>query len=738
MKRKLIVAMLAVTASLLLASTAFAQTSTQCTGGANLRFVGIGSSAQTNALAYAATILETNTHGAYGLISFKTSTINDKSAGKTDSGLTTWIVWDPSTVANNVCDAYVYFQTDSGVGVKDFFRYEKFTVGTAHYTSVASAYATLPALPIAAGNVIPGLPDNSTDPNGVPSTIQIALNTTPETQVASNPKPASYCGNLSTVKTTEYWCYFNAGATDVRPEDALYATTRALTSYNGIVPPATHGGTLTGEGYATSSPGCTPTSAAIGCGINDSFNNMSTGGTANSALFNVVKFALSGTDPLGTGTLPAYTTLSVGASPMVVIAGNEDTANLGSVSSVTSTYVYNDINRQILAQVFSGYAGCVADLQATSAGNLSSGVPLQVIEREPLSGSYNTFEWTAVRTQQGGPLLSTAAPNANADNGQEQFNDPNVFDGIFGSSSASCALTANNVPQGNCFDPLFLSAQGGGTNIKVGSQCTGNTGGVAPGIPVRLRAIGTGEEVKAVIGKGNSVPNIGNATVFNPIGYAFWSFGNLNPLCSAVTGVSCTGSWLGHYLTVDGIDPLFATEGGQYDPTPNPSGAFNPPVCDFKPGTTCPTIPFTHIKDGKYPLWSLLRTVTFAPVPAKVATPAGVLDLITTEETESATNGLFDYLPFLKNITGTSPNYKGDLNLFVYRSHYKQTGTTTEANGHKGCLGVFTGVNIQGGKSTASTCLVDFGNDVGGSVLTVQSDVDFVADFATEEYGLRQ
>jgi hypothetical protein len=367
---------------------------------------------------------------------------------------------------------------------------------------------------------------------------------------------------------------------------------------------------------------------------------------------------------------------------------------------------------------------------------------LQVIEREPLSGTYNTFEFTAVRTQAGGPLLSTAAPNANADSGQEQFNDPTVYGGIFGTST-SCSLTSNDVPQGNCFDPLFLSYQGDSTHtIKVGSKCAGNTGGVAPGIPVRLRAIGTGEEVKAVIGKGNAVPNIGSATVFIPIGYSFWGFGNLNPLCHSVSGTTCTSNdWLGHYLTVDGIDPLFATEGGQYDPTPNPSGAFNPPVCDFKPTTTCPTIPFTHIKDGKYPLWSLLRTVTFAPVTSgvKVATPAGVLDLITTEETESATNGLYDYLPFLTGITGTSPNYTGNLNLFVYRSHFKPTGSTiTPANGHKGCSGVFTGVSVQGGKSTASTCLVDFGGDVGGSVLTVQSDVDFIADFGVEELGLRQ
>jgi hypothetical protein len=754
-------AALTVAATLLFATSLVAQ-STQCLGGVNLRFVGAGSSAQTNSLAYAAAALLNTAHGAYGLISFKGSVITDNRANKTDSGLTTWVAWDPSTVATNVCDAYIYFQTDSGVGVKDFFAYQKYTATAGPnsgkiFSSVAGAYGTLPSEPIAKADLIPGLPDNSSDPNGVPSNLWTALNNTPENQVNSNSAPATYCGNVSSVSAlTKFWCYFNAAGTDVRPEDALYATTRGLTSYNGIVPPATHGGTgLTGLGYSNSTGanevGCTPVSSLIGCGIYDSFSN----GGGSSALFNVVSFKLSGTDPISSGTLPSYTTLSVGASPVVVLAGNEDTSNLGHTytdSSNNINYTYNDINRQILAQVFSGYTACIGDIQSSTAVvSGGAGVPLQVIHREPLSGTYNTFEFTGVRTQAAGPLLETATPNANADSGQEQFNDPNVFGGLFGGTLACTSggsygghSVAANVPQGNCFDPLFLSNQGGGTDIVVGKNCTGSTTG-APGIPVRLRAIGTGEEVKAVIGSFNtftqsgSTVSAGLATVYNPVGYAFWSFGNLNPLCSGASGTSCTGTWLGHYLTVDGIDPLFATEGGEFDG--NPSGPYNPPVCQFAAGVivqTCPTIPFAHLKDGKYPLWSLLRTVTFAPVSGKYSTPTGVLDMIANEEITSANNNLSDYVPFLSGVTGSNGVYTGNLNLFVYRSHFKQTGgTVNPANGHKGCSS-FTGVSLQGGTSGHTTCLVDFGNDVGGSVLTVQSDVEFNADFGTEEYGLRQ
>lgn len=769
MKRKTLVVALAFAASLLLATTGFAQTiNNNCSGGVNFKFVGVGSSAQINALGYAAAALELQAHTEYGLITFKSASITDSRTGLTDTGLTTFVVWDPS--ATGPCDAYVYFQTDSGVGDKDFFAYEKYTASAStvtskqHFNSIGAASATVPTGTLTPSNVIKGMKDGcwygavnggttattctgGSAVNQIPSTISAALNISPQTYVNQPvPPPApAYCGNVSTVVvTSQFYCYFNAAGTDDRPEDLLYAFNRALTTYNGIAPPATHGGTLTGFGYGTGA-GCTTGTADIGCPFLDSFNQ-------NSQFF-VAKWALSGTDPIKSGTLPTYTTLSVGAEPLFVIAGNEDTANLGSTytdAAGHTNYTYNNINRQTLQQLYSGYTGCLSDLQTSSAGSTGTGagIPLQIVERESLSGTYNAWEFTAVRTQQGGPLLSTATPNANADSGQEQFNDPNVFPGHFSATDCTYQGTAGSdgvaYPQSNCFDPMFLSYDG--TNIKTGSNCKGNAGGTAPGLPVRLRGVGSGELVNAVLGKYNKsgASGSGSATVFNPIGYAFWSYGNLNVLCNTLSGTTCSGSptWLGHYLTVDGIDPIFTTPGGEFDATPNPSGPFNPPVCDFT--VTCPTVPFTHIKDGSYPLWSILRTVTFAPVAGKVVTPTGVLDMIANEEITAGCNGsgctyIPDYLPFLTGITGSNGVYTGNLGLFVYRSHFKQTGgTINPANGHKACNGDFTGVSLQGGNKSSSTCLVDFGNDVGGSVLTVQSDVDFYADFGTEEYGLRQ
>jgi hypothetical protein len=678
MKRKILVVTLAVAASLLLGTNLFAQAN--CSGGANIKFVGVGSSAQINALGLSAiNLIMAEDSNNYALLTFKTSTITDSRASTVDTGLTTFVVWNPETTG--ACDAYLYFQTDSGVGDKDFFAYEKYTasqstvVGKQHFNSVGAAFANYAAAETAA-NAIPGLKDGcwnginggasatpctgagSSTLTAVPNNIWLV--TGDSTVVNGNPadSPANYvnqpvppaapayCGNVSTVAvTSQFYCFFNAAGSDVRPEDELYATNRALTAYNGSTN-GKDGGTLTGLGYGASSAGCVGGTANIGCPFIDSFDQGSE--------FFVAKWALSGTDPIKSGNLPAYTTLSVGAVPVVIIAGNEDTANLGSTftdGAGNASYTYNNINRQVLAQVFSGQTACLGDIQTAGAGTgadngaTGSTIPLQVIQREALSGTYNTFEFTGVRTYQGTQFASGADPNSNLNSGQEQFNDPSFFDGHFSATDCTYSTTLNSLgvayPQSNCFDPLFLTNDG--THILAGSNCPGATGGTAPGLPVRLRAIGTGELVKATSGKFNAsgTAGSGSATLFNPISYSFWGFGNLGPLCNTISGTSCTGTpkWKGHYLTVDGIDPIFATPGGEYDTTPaNPSGAFNPPVCDFT--VSCTAIPFTHIKDGSYPLWSVLRTLTFAPVAGKVVTPPAVLDMIANEE-ETADAGTF-------------------------------------------------------------------------------------------------
>jgi len=265
---------------------------------------------------------------------------------------------------------------------------------------------------------------------------------------------------------------------------------------------------------------------------------------------------------------------------------------------------------------------------------------------------------------------------------------------------------------------------------------TGSTG-KACGAGLRLRAIGTGQEVPAALGQSNK----GGSVVSDGIGYAFWSYGNFAPAvvagsCTIVGGQYTTCTNLGHYLTVDGIDPLFATAGGALDSPANPNNAYNLPQCDFASlatGQNCFKIPFTHMLDGTYPLWSLLRTVTFQNSGTTSATPPGVLNVTAYEENDAATNDrTSDFVPFLNTLANTgsftAPIWTGNLNFGVFRSHYLQSGINPD-NGHDSCPTNFQGVSLQGGTHSVATCLVDAGGDEGGAVYTVQSDVDFNSDF---------
>ena len=750
MNKKLLVMAVALTASLVLTANAFGVTGYpgNCSSGVNVQFLGVGSSAQANALAYAARFLTQDSSGNYNLVSAKkgVKVIDSRvTPNPSDGANPFWVVWDGS------CNVYAYMTIDSGAGVRAFMAYSTLSFSGNTYTSVGATYGNFTDATISTNdNVIAGLADTDDSQVGTAGSdfelIEAKLAASPASQITGGAaKAPAYCGNSTTVAAkSQFWCYFNAAGTDIRPEDALYATTRALTSYDGfdIAASGTENsvtkvstGNLTGLGYNTATPGasCTP-SKNVGCTISDSFDQ----GKA----FNVLNFALSGKDPIGDGTVPGFTTVSVGADPVVVIVRNGN--QFGQTDS-NGNFIYNNINRQTLAQIFSGFTGCAEDILTTTASWSTTPHPIQVVHREPLSGTYNTFEFTAVRTLGGSsnPLTDAVPGLSNADNGQEQFNDPAKWPG---GNGTACTLTGG-YPQSNCFNPLYLQ--------KPNSACAGTTNDV----PVRLRAIGTGEEVAATIGTYNS--GAGNASIDNGIGYAFWGYGNLDPLCSGGNTnnpTNCTGtvgggggSYVGHYLTVDGIDPLFETPGGQgWNGTlENPSGvAFEPPYCNLSlTSPSCNAIAFPHIYDGSYPLWSMLRTVTFAPSTGKVSTPQAVLNIVAAEELESGTggDGLSDFVPFLNSVCPpndtTSPcnnstsNWVGNLNLFVFREHYKQTNSP--ADGYIGCKTTspnFTDINLQGGSKTASTCLVDFGGDVGGSVIPVQKNIDYDVDWSSEEF----
>ena len=782
MTKRILVVAGALACFALLATGAFAQDYTCSSFTGNLvEFMGAGSSAQFNTFAYAAidygNALATQ-HSLTGVApeiwsakNGKGSTVStlyfqDTRFGTPNGTSTTaspqdavnmWVVWMPAdTTASSDCYLWVDYNIDSGVGVKDFFAYNKnlaaggvpaFT-GASNYPVCLSGSAGCPGTAFHATvygsgqSIVPGLADQATLPTALQNFIAKLYSPTS----SAGPKPLPYCGQPSTVTVAAaHYCYLNAGLTDIRPEDALYATQRALSSYN-----TTNG--LGGLGYNNVTCGASGTNQ--GCPIYTS--------EATGTVFNVLRFALSGTDPVTKASEPTYSTLSTGAAPVVVFVQNKDTGTLAFGSLATGgvanrgPYNLTNVNRKNLAFVYEGTSGCTGDLFPTASG---PGKPIQVFQREPLSGTYNTFEFNAVRTLYGSAALAVGENKISStswitddDSGQELNTFPaNAWGG------AGCPNSASTAPTATCGDPLY--------------QQTVSCNGAGPG--VKYRAIGTGELVKAVInGNGAAAPTTNDA-----IGYAFWSYQNFQPVASGCTQVSngnatCT-TYTAHYLTVDGIDPFFNAPGG--DPTPGAT-AFNPPQCGFvsASGTfPCFQLPFTHIADGSYPIWSLLRLATFGNAPNATpsypctspqtyCTPVGVLNTVAYAEDEAVndTYNLSEFYPFLNTVTHTgtleNPTWKGNLNLGVFRSHYKQaTPPVNPDNGHyQNVSGTFstcptTNLALVGATKTTPTCWVDFGGDMGGVVLTVQSDLDFINDFGlngtvlnppnpAEIYGLHQ
>jgi hypothetical protein len=186
-------------------------------------------------------------------------------------------------------------------------------------------------------------------------------------------------------------------------------------------------------------------------------------------------------------------------------------------------------------------------------------------------------------------------------------------------------------------------------------------------LSTRIRAIGTGEMVTAVNGNADAV------------GYAFWSFGAFSGKANL------------KFFTVDGVDPL--------QPGPTPA----PPVCAALP---C-KVPMTHIVDGGYPIWSVLR-VYYDPTDLTTLVPTMVN--YANSVSDPTTGNLTDYIPFTA--------------MRVFRSHYSQV-VTTAGGGYTGNNGFKTGIPQTGG-------------DAGGAVLTIASELDFITDTGNQQIDLKQ
>lgn len=205
----------------------------------------------------------------------------------------------------------------------------------------------------------------------------------------------SYIGNAVTASSL----HVNMGLTDIRPEDALYATTRTKAALNTT--------TWAGLGYVG------PT-AQIGAPI----YTAQSGSTSN---FTPIGFALSGgKDPISGVTVPAYTTIPVGAAPIVFIYNNGGVFSNGLAdlkTGVKGDGTANVAGSYKLANLFDGTSSCDTNNAAFTNGGDGLASAITIYLREPLSGTMNTTEFTTFRTagntkdsQEVGVINPTRAP----------------------------------------------------------------------------------------------------------------------------------------------------------------------------------------------------------------------------------------------------------------------------------------------------------------------------------------
>lgn len=464
---------------------------------------------------------------------------------------------------------------------------------------------------------------------------------------------------------------FNAAVTDIRPEDAKFATTRALGKLNAA---------RTGLGYGP---------APIGSPIKEWSGS-------GSSTFNVVDFALSGFDPITGSAQKPYTTITVGAAPVVVFVNTQAGASSSSSFHFSDPSVTN-IGRFTLAGYLNGSITNTSAL-ATSA---VTGNPVHVFLREPLSGTYNTMEFNVPASKEIASSQEIGVdPSVNtltgADANGNMGNPLNIT--VVNAACPTCKLGTFN----SAFQMEGLAgatrqrAIGTGDMVKVvarmvdASGITANAAAVknSAGVITTPASTCTYAESLGVVSQSSAAGTCFDANG-DAIGYAFWGYGNFsfgNNVAPLTT----------KYLTVDGVDPLYSAA----NPNTNGAGVF--PVCDSSNfnylGGKCPAVPFDNIMNGSYPIWTMYRVVTSSPAPALVAA------LVAQAQDNSVVGVVRDFVPANS--------------MKVFRSHYLQAGVA-------GSDGFATGTTEAGG-------------DVGGAVYTVQQDLNHFNEYGSEITGLKQ
>jgi hypothetical protein len=560
-----------------------------------------------------------------------------------DTG-TVWIVWDSKVTAGKCTpNVWIYLSTDSVVGNRAFFGSFGAPAGKGVYVQ---APASFPA-----------------DDGG--SQISSTLWGDGSTGVV----PDVAVQNLFSNATTKLSQLVNVGATDIRPEDAYFAINRVNTNLD-----ATDGNR--GLGYNSNNTAGTPPDLSTNCGGTSGLPQLQGTGilgdyfiapATSEGPFNVLAFNITGQDPFTCANIGTYATIPVGASPIVVIHSN----NGGQLKGLANVTTYE------LEQVFSGLKNGTPT--STPFGTPCSPTPcvgaFGAILREPLSGTYNTFEETTMRH--------------------------------------ASAISSYRAPQ-------ELGVGGAANNPLAGFDT------------FRWRAIGTGDMVKSVrdfdLGSGGSYVHGKDA-----IGYAFFSYGNVSPIkdnanYSYVTLNGVDPIWHNYDPTNAGTNPQSIVDPGQHcaagsPPTcTNPAGTL-PGVADLPAscgvagsfpcnesnlwaadnfsvvnGSVFKSYSFPNLRNGNYTAWSIVRLITSS---SKLA---AIQKLVNTSNTYVVSTTP-DYVPFdpVLDSTGTVVLDPG---LQFLRSHF-------------GCVAATCGTNSFTSAVNPPVNAPETGRDAGGSILPI-------------------
>ncbi len=264
-----------------------------------------------------------------------------------------WVVWNASETS-----IWAYLSVDSVVGNRLFFATPRATLQIDSNALTAGSGLNL----ISASLFKYGV--HTTNP-GCPTTGAHTAT------CDDSSLPSGVLNALTAAGVT-----ITAGMTDIRPEDALFASHRV-----NCPPPITLGCL----GYGISGE-------AVGTPIESAFSKSSA---------TPVSYAITGTDPVSGDAIPEWSTYPVGVAPIVILVNRQDAKGLGF--QVDGKFAITNIEHATqLHTLFTGSA-CNTGLFTSKVSHA-----IYPVLREPLSGTMNTFEFTNMTNPEPGNKFSSS------------------------------------------------------------------------------------------------------------------------------------------------------------------------------------------------------------------------------------------------------------------------------------------------------------------------------------------